>query len=206
MYELPVGPAHRLLSSGPAFLQRLAERWQLGGILSISSGLPLTVSAATSSLTENTGNTPVIVGDFPKSSGQVAKVDNGVVYFANLKQITDPGVNGVTALQATSASYSSRAITDSQGRLLLVNPTPGKLGTLGQNWIEGPGNISFDMNLIKRVRITEKKEFELRIDAINVLNRPNFGNPVVDIDSLDFGRITSATGSRTFVANLRVNF
>jgi hypothetical protein len=206
MYELPFGPNHRFLAKAPAVLQRVVERWQLGGIMSLASGLPLTVNASVSSLTENTGNTPVIVGDFPKSTGAVTRVSNGVFYFSGLKQIADPGAAGVTTLQATNTSYSNRSITDAQGHVLLVNPAPGTLGTLGQTWIQGPGSIGLDLNLIKRVRIDENKEFELRVDAINVLNHPNFGNPVLDMNSLDFGRITTATGSRTFVANLRLNF
>jgi hypothetical protein len=206
MYELPFGPNHRFLNGAPALVQRLVERWQLGGILSISSGSPLTIAASTSSLTDNTGNTPVVLGDFPKSTGKVTRVANGVIYLDGLQQVTDPGGSGVTALQGTPGSYSNRAIADSQGRLLLVNPTPGKLGTLGQRWIEGPGNIGLDMNLIKRVRIDERKEFEVRLDAINILNHPNFGNPALEINATTFGRITTASGSRTFVVNARVNF
>ena len=76
-------------------------------------------------------------------------------------------------------------------------------------WIQGPGNIGLDMNLTKRVKLSETKEFELRIDAVNVLNRPNFGAPVaanLSINSTSFGRITTATGSRSFVLNSRINF
>ena len=62
------------------------------------------------------------------------------------------------------------------------------------------------MNLIKRVRISERREFELRIDAVNVLNHPNFGSPNLNINNLSFGRITSATGNRRFVTSLRLNF
>ena len=73
-------------------------------------------------------------------------------------------------------------------------------------WIEGPKSFNLDMNLIKRVKLAETKEFELRVDAINVLNHPVFDNPNLNINSTDFGRITSAKGTRTFVLNARVNF
>jgi hypothetical protein len=130
-----------------------------------------------------------------------------VVYFDGLGQVRDDGARAnVTTLQATQGAFSNRAITDSQGRLLLVNPEPGTLGSLGQRWVEGPGRIGLDMNLIKRVRIDETREFEMRVDAINVLNRPNFGSPNLNINSTSFGRITSATGSRTFTINARLNF
>ena len=171
-----------------------------------SSGSPLTVGSSISSWTDNAGNTPVIVGDFPKSTGKVTKVANGVVYFDGLQQVADPAGAGVTTLQSTQGSYSNFAIADSQGKILLVNPAPGQLGTLGQRWIEGPRSIGLDMNLIKRLKISERNEFEIRLDAINILNHPNFGNPNVGINSTNFGRITTATGSRTFVVNARVNF
>ena len=77
---------------------------------------------------------------------------------------------------------------------------------MGLNWIEGPPNLGLDMNLIKRIKIAEMKEFEFRLDALSILNRPNFGSPVLNINSNTFGRITAATGNRTFVANLRLNF
>jgi hypothetical protein len=53
----------------------------------------------------------------------------------------------------------------------------------------------------------ETKEFEFRLDAINVLNHPNFGNPSTNINGVNtFGLITTATGSRRFIVNTRINF
>jgi hypothetical protein len=62
------------------------------------------------------------------------------------------------------------------------------------------------MNLIKRVTVKEGKEVEVRVTAENVLNHPNWGNPEMSINSTDFGRITTATGSRTVATSLRLNF
>jgi hypothetical protein len=44
------------------------------------------------------------------------------------------------------------------------------------------------MRIIERVAIDETKEFELRLDAINVLNRPNLGNTQLDINNTSFRR------------------
>ena len=207
LYELPFGPNKRFLGDAPGFLQRLVERWQFGGAFNWSSGQPLTVTAPISTIWESTsGMTPMIVGDFPKSSGQVTKLANGVTYFPGLLQTPDPAGAGVSSQNGLSGAFSNRAITDSQGRILLVNPAPGEIGTLGPKWIEGPALSNFDVNLIKRVRITETKEFEVRVDALNVLNDPQFANPNVNINSTSFGRITSARGNRRFVFNARLNF
>ncbi len=206
-YELPFGPGRSFLSDAPGVVQRLVERWQFGGIFSLTSGAPLTISAPISTIWQTTTNaTPNIVGEFPKNIGELTKLANGVTYFPGTQQINDPSGAAVSALNGLSGSFSNRAITDSQGQLLLVNPAPGQVGTLGRYTIEGPGLLGFDVNLIKRVRITETKEFELRVDSVNVLNRPNFGNPNVNINNTSFGRITTAGGNRRFVINARLNF
>ena len=119
---------------------------------------------------------------------------------------TAPSFASVSPLNALNGAFSNKAITDSQGKVLLANPTPGQIGNLGLKWVEGPAALGLDMNLIKRVRITESKEFEFRVDAVNVLNHPVFGNPETNINSLSFGRITTAAGNRRFTIGARVNF
>jgi hypothetical protein len=206
-YELPFGPNRQFLGGAPRFIQRLVERWQLGGIFSWTSGAPLNIAAPTSSIWQNTTNmTPRIAGNFPKNIGKVSKLSNGVTYFPGLLQITDPGVGGVSALNGLSGSFSNKAITDSQGNVVLLNPAPGEVGNLGLRWVEGPALLGLDMNLIKHFRITETRDFEIRVDSVNLLNHPNFGNPVTNINSTTFGRITTATGNRRFIINARLNF
>ena len=212
IWQLPFGPGQKLLGNAPSLISRFVEKWQLGAIFSVSAGAPLTIVAPVSTVIEPTGtalpfNTPVIVGDFPKSAGHVTKVSNGVVYFDGFGQVTDPAFSSVTP--SLQGQFSNKAITDASGRILLQNPAPGQLGTMGLKWIQGPGNLSLDMNLTKRVKLTETKEFELRIDATNILNHPNFGAPIaanLTINSTSFGRITTATGARSFVINTRMNF
>jgi hypothetical protein len=219
-YELPFGPSHLLLANAPGWLSRIVERWQLSGIMNISSGAPLTITAPVSTIYNNTvNNTPDVVGAFGKDTGKVTKVSNGVYYFQGLTQITDPYRSNVTTLDSTQTAFNNKAIQDANGNIVLVNPQPGTLGTLGRAFIEGPKSINFDMNLVKRVRIHESKEFEFRIDAINVLNHTNFGPPQLNINSTanDFGRITTCAATtagafggapctRQFVAHARVNF
>ena len=148
------------------------------------------------------------VGNLPKNTGTVAITSTpGVVtYFNGFGQITDPARAGVTTLNTTSNSNSELAITDASGNLLLVNPAPGQQSNLSKGYLRGPSAIGLDMNLSKRVNVSETKNVELRVDAINILNHPNWGAPNTNINSTSFGRITSTTGSRTFTANLRVSF
>jgi len=72
--------------------------------------------------------------------------------------------------------------------------------------ITGPGALGLDMALTKKIRIGENRSFSLRTDAVNILNRPIWGNPNANINSTTFGRITTATGNRTITFNARVDF
>jgi len=67
---------------------------------------------------------------------------------------------------------------------------------------------SLDANLSKSFRISESKQFQLRVDAVNVLNHPNPIAPTLNINSTDaFGLIkTKTTDHRTFQGTARFNF
>jgi hypothetical protein len=217
-YELPFGTGHFLLGNAPGWVQQIVNKWQLGGIMNFNTGAPLTLNtyaltAATTSTNNgtqtisNVGAQPNIVGALPSDMGHVTKVANGVIYFNGFTQVTDPGLAGVTTLNGLNTAYSNKAIVAPNGQVVLVNPQPGEVGSLGLTTLKGPRSLGFDMNLIKRFKIHETKEFEFRIDAVNVLNHPNFGNPNTDINAVNnFGRITTATGSRRFIINSRINF
>ena len=150
-----------------------------------------------------------VVTPLAKGSGRVTKTNlPGVITYSDgIQQVPDPGKSSITTQQTLQNFNSNFALADAQGQLLLVNPAPGKIGTLGEGWFEGPGRVSLDANLVKRVKIDERKEMEIRLDAINILNHPNFGNPTSNINSTQFGRIGLPTlWNRQFVFNARLNF
>ena len=61
LYDLPLGPGHQYLASGP--LGNIIGGWQLGGILRASSGFPLTVTnSLDQSLTAHGYDRPNVVG------------------------------------------------------------------------------------------------------------------------------------------------
>jgi hypothetical protein len=202
MFELPLGPGHALLSNAPSLIARLIERWELGGIFSYTSGQPLSLT----SLTTLTGgsNTPALVGEFPKSSGKVTRIANGITYFPDLHLVPDPSRATVAPQLVTQNNLFAWA--DSNGKIILKSPDPGAVGNLGLKWIEGPRRLGFDLDLVKRVRLSEEKQLELRVDAVNVLNHPQFANPVVGLQQANFGNIATATGNRQFTFNARFSF
>jgi hypothetical protein len=213
-YELPFGTGHFLLGNAPGWVQQIVNKWQLGGIMNYNSGAPLTIATGGTSTTgigtiSHVAAQPNVIGSFGKDVGKVTKVSNGVVYFDGYTQIVDPSFT-VPTVNGLNTGYNNKAIVGPNGQVVLVNPQPGEVGTLGLATIKGPRSLSFDMDLIKRFKIHETKEFEFRLDAINILNHPNFGNPTAANLSINanntFGRITTATVSRRFVVNTRINF
>jgi outer membrane receptor protein involved in Fe transport len=64
-------------------------------------------------------------------------------------------------------------------------------GNLGRNVVIGPGFANVDIALIKQTRFREKVRLEIRADAFDVLNHPNFGQPVVTVGTSTFGLLTN---------------
>jgi len=206
--ELPFGPNRLLLGNSSGWLARVVERWQMGAIANWTSGSPLNITANLATFSASTANTPNLVGAFPKDLGKVVPATDvaGARYFQGLISSADPTCGRITSLQNLNTLCTNLAVRDEAGNLILSNPEPGQLGSLGKRWITGPSSFTLDMNLIKRFKIDEHKEFELRVDAINVLNHSVWANPTVDINNANFGRITNKTGNRTFTINTRLNF
>jgi len=78
-------------------------------------------------------------------------------------------------------------------------PANGTYGNSGYNGLWGPGLQTWDMSLSKTIKIHERVSLQLRADAFNTFNHPNFGNPNATITSpASVGTITSQNGeSRT---------
>jgi hypothetical protein len=59
----------------------------------------------------------------------------------------------------------------------------------------GPGLKTADAALLKNIRFTERKLLQLRLEAFNVTNTPNFGTPNTRVGDTGFGIITGLMGN-----------
>lgn len=125
--------------------------WQYGGIFQASSGLPIT---------------PLISGD------PLGLRSSDTFDFPNVV----PGCNPINKRNRVhyinSACYSYPAETTN------YNPI---LGNSRRNSIMGPGLQDFDMSLVKNnyiPRFGETFNIQFRAELFNVLNRPNYANPL----------------------------
>ncbi len=86
-------------------------------------------------------------------------------------------------------------------------PAPYTYGNLGRNTLFGPGRTNWDMSLFKNFVIHEQTRFELRAEAFNVFNHPQFGLPNASIGNPQAGSITSTVGNpRQLQMGLRFQF
>lgn len=84
----------------------------------------------------------------------------------------------------------------------------GTFGTSGRNIIEGPGFLTFNAEITRQFKIREGQNLQLRFEAFNLLNHPNFANPSnSNPASTGFGTITTTLGTpRVLQAAARYQF
>ena len=131
-------------------LAAIAGGWTTSGIFTHFSGVPFTVTSGAGSC-----NCP--------GSQQIANQVLGTV---------DKVGNGVTGLGASTGSPYFNP-------LAFAPVTTTTFGTSGFNRYRGPGATNLDMSLSRTFSITERLNFQIRADALNISNTPHFGNPVV---------------------------
>lgn len=85
-------------------------------------------------------------------------------------------------------------------------PALGTFGTAGRNILTGPAYFDVDASAFKTFRFTERVHLEFRWEVFNLLNKPNFGNPVGNFSSSAFGQITSAKDPRIMQVGLKLMF
>src|SRR6266480_1455364 len=80
-------------------------------------------------------------------------------------------------------------------------------GNVGRNSLLGPGAVNLDFSLFRTVKITERFDLQLRVDAANLFNSPHFNNPNGDLTSGSFMEINGAKfDERQFRLGVRFSF
>lgn len=75
------------------------------------------------------------------------------------------------------------------------NPPAYTYGNARRNSLVGPGRTNLDASIFKTFPIHEQTEFQLRFEAFNVFNHPQFGYPNSSIGNVQAGQITSTVGN-----------
>jgi hypothetical protein len=74
--------------------------------------------------------------------------------------------------------------------------TPGVYGNAGRNYIIGPGRWQTDLSMARNFQYTLRDRpqvVEVRAEAFNALNHPQFGGPSTTLSSAQYGKITGTS-------------
>ena len=168
-----------LPASTPTAVRVLFDDWQMNVVAAHNSGTPFTVSDSTNVSLQ--ANSPPISG-FAASRPNV---------------IGDPNGGPRTVDQWLSRDAFQR-----------LNPVTnaGQFGDAGRNIARGPAYTNVDVSLVRNFVLHGDVRLQFRAEAFNVANHANFGLPVADLNSANFGRILSAGPPRLLQFALKLTF
>ncbi len=151
--------------------QLFLSGWMLNGILSMQSGQPVNVNY-------------LFEGDF-NGSGE---------YFGRPDLVGDAKAG--RHLPNTFLNAAAFAVPCTwDGAAGSCVPGTQHFGNLGRNAFTGPSFKQFDFSVAKNTRLREGLSMQWRVDFFNVLNHPNFSNPLLPAFSLDFLNGSAPTGN-----------
>ena len=117
----------------------------------------------------------------------------------------DITINGVRPDINGTVSTGSLQLVNGQRQWVTVNPNAfadppkngiGKYirpGTLGRNHFYRPGYGTWDASLFKNFSLTERVKLTFRVEAFNILNRPQFVSPNTDLGGINGSGLPSNT-------------
>lgn len=176
LYELPRPDFAKDSAVGRVLL----SNWQVAGIVSSMSGLPIDIvdTGAGSFYGLSGGGNPLARPNI--ISNPFANVPAG--YFFNPFAFARPIV-------------AAGQVIPSSGGTAIAGATGTDLGNVGRNILRGPRQNNTDFSIIKRFSIRESKSLEFRMEFFNLFNQINYANPISDINSvLSSGGSFDATG------------
>jgi len=185
----------------------LFSNWQVAGIITAMSGLPIDIvdsNAGSFYLGPNNGLSRPSWAPGANRSTATSNIPAGYFFnpFAFARPVVLPG----------------QPIPSSGGTAVAGVSLPGQtfgtdFGNVGRNVLRGPRQSNVDFSVIKRFPISESKNIEFRAEFFNLFNHVNFANPISNLNALqssggsidlntgqivspgDFGRITSTSNN-----------
>lgn len=166
--DLPFGKGQKW-GGGSSVVNALIGGWQLNTLVSAMSGTPFNIVQGTAPNLQAGGS-----GQIPNQLAEISilgGIGRGNPYFTR----TVLGIN-CTANCAWAPENGAR------------------FGNVGRNNLIGPSYFNVDAGLFKTIGVTERVKLQFRLEALNVFNHANFGNPQGDINNADFGYVTNTIG------------
>jgi hypothetical protein len=173
IYDIPV-----FRNTSSLLVKSLLGGWQISGIATIESGLPINLTAGTGVsdfLGSGASSRPDLVGNISYPNTVLTTGNQNIQYF-------DPTAFAV--------------------------PATGTFGNFGHNGLRGPGRHNWDMSLFKSFMFSEERgsRFEIRFETFNTWNHTQFQNVDTGLGDARFGQYTSAYAGRTLQLGGKIYF
>lgn len=204
IYELPFGKGKSFFNNNRA-LNYLVGGWQLSGLFTKRSGIPITFvdTRGTLNRNANTGR------QTPNSSLSVDQIRNlvGIFEANNRMYWIDPSIIATQGFASPGYIGTSSPNTAFNGQVFF-NLQPGTTGTLPRAFIDGPGFWNVNAALLKNINFTESMRVQLRVESFNLFNNVNLRNntQLANINATTFGQITAAEAAREMQFAIRFEF
>jgi hypothetical protein len=171
-YQLPIGKNKAFFSNVNGAADKLLSGWQINSIVTVASGIPFGVTSGVN----QSGNAQSGAGTDRPSFGPG---------FNSSSVITTPNPS-----QWVNPESPTWFTTGTTANPVFVLPARGTFGNVGKNFLTGPNLRDVDLSIFKTTKIGERLSAEFRAEAFNLLNRPNFTNPVTGAQAV-FASATS---------------
>lgn len=189
VYELPFGRGKALFSGAGGVLDRLVNGWEFHGTGRVQSGR-----------IQNLGNARVVgmtQKELSKAFGLYFDDDKKVIYHLP-KDIVENTIKAFSTSPTSATGYGDQG--PPTGRYLAPANNQSCIQVVTgdcapQNlFVTGPMFTRFDLSAVKRVRIKEKVNFELRGEFLNAFNHINFlgSTNLTNYNNQLFGQVTSS--------------
>ncbi|HSY34673.1 MAG TPA: carboxypeptidase-like regulatory domain-containing protein [Acidobacteriaceae bacterium] len=169
---------------------RWVSGYRLTSIFQYQTGNPVNIVASSDGYNGNSGLIrPNLLKQITRHKQQIIGSAN-VSYFANPGGLTHGGaVCDLT--NVTSACVYQIVGTQANATGPTLPTAYTGLGDMQRNRGTGPGFADLDLSGEKETRLFKSLTFILRVDAFDILNHPNFGQPTNNVQSTSFGQITA---------------
>lgn len=160
VYQLP------FMRDQHGFAGRLIGGWEISGVTVFESGAPLTVV--------NGQDADAVGGnlDRPLYNPQGQRGVRAVPAVATAT--SNPCNVAVGATFYTNPDAAGACISPNSAEYIGLLAGTGR-GNLGRNTLRTPGTNNFNVNVLKRVNITEGTHVEFRTEFFNIFNHPQYG-------------------------------
>jgi hypothetical protein len=180
--------------SSSAILSHVAGGWELGGILTASTGTPFVLAMDGDPIRINNGDSI----DYPSRLTGCSPINsnwksNGLQYI-NFGCFTPPVAPASMAAQCDQVFFSGVTKPAPSGTVYCAN----LFGNSGRNQLIGPKMVDLDFSVFKNnyiPRISESFNVQFRAEMFNVLNHTNFQPPLCGACQTIFNEDGSLTGS-----------